>query len=78
MHNLEEQINAWLSELRKNSGFEDGDIAELEDPTNNNMIMVERAVSCRALLFVFARAPPNGSYDATWALVLALPACPSA
>ena len=31
MFNLEKEIKNWLSELRRNPSFEDGDIAELED-----------------------------------------------
>ena len=31
MFDLEKEINLWLSQLRKDSSFEDGDIAELED-----------------------------------------------
>jgi putative ABC transport system permease protein len=31
MFNLENEIQHWLSELRSNPGFEDGDIAEMED-----------------------------------------------
>ena len=31
MFNLENEIKNWLRELRKNPGFEDGDIAEMED-----------------------------------------------
>ena len=31
MFNLEYEIQNWLIELRRNPGFEDGDIAEMED-----------------------------------------------
>ncbi len=37
MYDLEKEIGNWLTQLRKNPGFEDGDIVEIEDHIRDNI-----------------------------------------